>query len=194
MTVIRYDGTKHPAGFQGFRVVRTIGTEADYRQRYFAYSYYGYRDAEKLAYALDEKWEKEAARTIRRERVSHSCQSGENPQPNIIVKGFRADIEVSQKKNLYEWKTYFTPGFYVQNPGYGKSAAFFRIRKWGYQPAFKKAAEKYCKIHQLPPRSYRSLLEKLPDQEVFTQYLLRKIRKNGHKLSKKTLIKALNYV
>lgn len=194
MTVIKYDGMKHGGGFQGYRVVRTIGSEADYRQRYFSYRYYGYKDAKKLAYSLDEKWKKEAARTIRRERVSHICQYGENPRPNIIVVGFRADIEVSQKEGLYEWKTYFTPGFYVQNPGYGKSAAFFRIRKLGYQQAFEKAAEKYRQIHRLPPRSFRSLLEKVPDQAVFVQYLLRKVRRNGHKLSKKALIQALNHI
>lgn len=52
MTVIKYDGMKHGGGFQGYRVVRTIGSEADYRQRYFAYSYYGYKDAKNLAIVI----------------------------------------------------------------------------------------------------------------------------------------------
>lgn len=70
MSVRIYKDGEHPAGFVGVRVVRTIGSQRDYRQKYFNFrdpdnrkAFVSLEQEQKIiaeARALDEKWAKAA--------------------------------------------------------------------------------------------------------------------------------------
>jgi len=55
MAVIEYKEGQHGGGFVGFRVARTIGSNKDYRQKYFSIKKYADK-AFDLANDMDAKW------------------------------------------------------------------------------------------------------------------------------------------
>jgi len=187
MSVIYYKEGEHGGGFEGFRVARTIGGDANYRQRYFSLNRYSYAEANKLANTLDEKWKKETTAALNNKRILSVSKKNENASPHIIVEGFRAAILVERKKRAGETRTYYSPGFYVKKPGYGQSNIFFRVRKHGYQGAYIEAAKKYSDIHGLSANVRLALIAKKPNRSLFTNYLLQKLTEKECKLTKKTL-------
>jgi hypothetical protein len=115
-------------------------------------------------------------------------------KPSVIVTGLRAGIAIDHKIRAGESRTYFTPGFYVDSPGYGSSSAFFRIRKHGYKGAYIRAVKKYACIHKISGNGKLALFAKIPDKSVFTDYLINRIRHEQGMLSKKELNKKLDVV
>lgn len=180
MTVIFYDHGEHGAGFVGFRVARTIGTNTKYKQKYFSLKQYSYGEAAKLAYALDEKWEKEA------NEVKHITKLGPSKRssgPHIIADGIRAMIGIENKIRDGIKKTYFAPSFSVKIVGYGKGEIAFRPYTHGYEKAFELAVTKFSEIHGLTDTERLELLNKIPDKSVFTELLFERLRKNGHQVA-----------
>ena len=191
MAVIEYKEYEHDGGFVGFRTVRTIGTEKDYRQKYFSLQDYTYTTAKRLAHELDEKWKREAEKVIK-SKAKDIYKPRTKKDLHIIAEGFRAYIEVDKKIRAGELRTYYSPCFLVKVPGAGKGDLSFRPRKLGYQGAYVKAVKKYCEIHKLSSGDKLALLAKQPDKSLFTAHLLNKLRKRGYKLSKKALLEMLD--
>ena len=191
MAVIEYKEGEHGGGFIGFRVARTIGTASDYRQEYFSLSDYPRAEARSLANELEDVWKQEA-REVLQSKTRNIYMSRPKAGVHIIADGFRASIGIERKVRGGELRTYFVPCFLVKMPGYGKSNITYRIRKLGYKSAYVKAAKKYGDIHNLSTNDRLALIAKEPNKGVFTDYLLKKIRGNGHKLSKKDLLSMLD--
>ena len=192
MAVIEYKEYEHDGGFVGFRAVRTIGKESDYRQKYFSLQDYTHEQAKKLAYEQDEKWKKEAAEVVKA-RAKDIYKVRTKKDLHIFAEGFRAYIETDKKFRAGEIRTYYSPCYMVKIPGAGKSDITFRIRKHGFEGAYKEAVKKYCEIHHLSRKDKSALLKKQPDKTLFTDNLLGRLRKRGHKLSKKVLTEILEH-
>ncbi len=188
MTVIFYDDGEHNAGFVGFRAVRTVGRDNDYRQAYFSLNIYSYAEAHKLAHALDRKWEAEAAKVKLADRVRKRRASA---GPNIIATGFRATILVENKIRGGVKRTYFAPSFVVGNPGYGKGETVYRVSNLGYEKSFNLALAKYCEIHNLPDTDYSDLLEQMPCETIFSEYLLGLLHDRGYSISRDEVLEKL---
>jgi len=191
MAVIEYKEYEHDGGFVGFRTVRTIGTESDYRQKYFSLQDYSYTAAKRLAQELDKRWKLEAERHVK-SKAKNIYKQRDKKKSHIIADGFRAYIEAHTKIRAGEPRTYFSPVFLIKIPGVGKGDLSFRIHKLGYQAAFVKAAKKYSEIHKLSPSNRLALIAKQPEITLFTEHLLKNLRKRGHKLSKQALLEILN--
>ncbi len=190
MSVKEYKQFDHGGGFVGFRVSRTIGSNSDYRQAYFSTNKYRLREAKKMAYELDRKWEAEANEIKAKARREFRKKKGAGK--HIITDGLRAYISVDKKIRASEARTYFCPCFMVKKPGQGQADITFRIQKHGFHGAYVKAAREYCRIHGLSKNENLSLIALMPDRSLFTDYLLRNLRKRGHKLSKKALLEKLD--
>ncbi len=190
MAVIEYKAGEHGGGFVGFRVARTIGVESDYRQEYFSLSDYSRAEARRLANELEASWKQEAQDVIKSKRKNINTPRSKS-DGHIIADGFRAGIGIERKVRSGVLRTYFVPCFWVKIPGVGKSNMTFRIRKYGFKSAYIKAATKYGEIHQLSTNDRLALIAREPEKELFTGSILRKLRKNGHKLTKKALLEML---
>lgn len=191
MSVMFYDKGEHPAGFVGFRVVRTIGTEKDYRQKYYGLTEYSYQRAEALAYKQDEAWAIEAKSVLKDARINKIRGSGGE---HIIANGLRAAFLVERKVRGGETRSYINPAFMVKLPGYGKADKAFRIGKTGYRQAYAKAVIFFCKIHDYDNEVRRDLLEKMPAPSVFLVDLARNLKENGHEVDMHDLYDKLGVV
>jgi len=189
MSVIEYKINEHAGGFVGFRAERTIGIESDRRCLYFSLNEYNHSEAKKLALECDNKWKAEANLFKKENKLSKKRR---NANPNVIVDGFRAYIDVQKKKRAGKIKCYFSPVFLVKHPGHGKPSISFRINKYGYRGAFMAALKKYSEIHGLTNDQKLSVLAKIPDRSLFYGYLLKNLRDRGHVLTKNTLSKVLD--
>jgi len=192
MAVIEYKEYEHDGGFVGFRTVRTIGKEADYRQKYFSLQDYSYNEAKELAYELDAKWKREAEKVVKA-KAKDIYKPRTKKDLHIIAEGFRAFIETDRKFRAGEYKTYYTPCFMVKKPGAGLGDITFRIRRYGYEEAYNEAVKKYCQIHKISRKDKAALLEKMPEKSLFTTHLLNRLRRNGHKLTKKSVLELLEF-
>jgi len=188
MGIIRYAIHEHGAGFIGYRVTRTLGSNKDYRQRYFSEKKLGWKEALRQAELQDEKWAKEARIRRRSKRIHEINGTQKTTSKNIIVTGFRAVILIENRFRTGEFRTYFAPAFEVRRVGTMEIPIIFRIRKLGYRGAYIKATEKYSELQGLSARSRLALIAKMPDRELFRGFLRRRLARNGHRLT----IKALN--
>lgn len=180
MTVIFYDHGQHDTGFVGFRVARTIGTNGEYRQKYFSLNKYSYGKAARLAHDLNDKWEAEASAV---KHIAKLAQRRRSWGPNVIVNGLRAVISVERKIRGGQKRAYFSASFNVKKIGCGKGDIAFRTSVHGYEGAFELAVIKYSEIHSLSDTERLELLSKIPSPTVFTGYLLDRLHSNGHQVS-----------
>lgn len=188
MAVIFYDEGEHAAGFIGFRVATTIGSDDEYRQKYYSLNNYSYAAAEKLAHAQDAIWRAEAEEINRFNKLH---QRKKHWGKNIIVEGLRAYIGVESKVRKGEKKWYFYPIFLVTKPGYGKGDISYRTSVHGYKKAYQLAVTEYCRIHDLKTADRKRLLEMIPCETIFSEYLLEKVKERGHKICKPALLDKL---
>jgi len=186
MAIIEYKLGEHQSGFVGFRVARTIGDQADYRQEYFALSEYTRADARRFAKELDREWELEAKEVLKSKKKNIYTDSLKYKK-NVFAIGLRASIEVEHKFRGGEERAYFAPCFLVKKPGIGKSCITYRIRKLGFDTAYTNAVEKYCELHELDRKDKAVLLSRRPERSLFTNTLLKDLRARGYKLNKKNL-------
>lgn len=186
MAIIEYKLGEHQSGFVGFRVARTIGDQADYRQEYFALSEYSRADARRFAKELDHEWQLEAKEVLKSKKKNIYTDSLKYKK-NVFAIGLRASIEVEHKFRGGEDRAYFAPCFLVKKPGIGKSCITYRIRKLGFECAYIEAVTKYCELHDLSDEDEAVLLSRQPDRTLFTNTLLKELRTRGYKLSKKAL-------
>lgn len=191
MAVMFYDKGDHPAGFIGFRVVRTVGTEEDYRQKYYGLSEYSYQRAESLAHKQDEAWALEAEAVLKDARINKIRGPGGS---HIIANGLRAAYLVENKDRGGEVRTYINPAFLVKIPGHGKSDKAFRIGKAGYRQAYAKAVVFFCKTHDYDNQMRKELLDKIPPPSVFLDDLAQNLRENGHEVDMYELYDKLGVV
>jgi len=193
MSVIKYKIGEHGSGFVGYRVARTIGDNADYRQKYFSFKYYGEDAAKKLAYSLDKRWQSEAIKVRRYKELLYGLRLNDDERrPHVIAKGLRGSILVERKYREGRMKTYFAPGFHAAPRGHGRSERFFRIGKWGFKGAYIKAVAFYAKARQLNAADTLALVARQPEKTLFTEYLLPQCQDRGHDLSKQHLAEVLN--
>ena len=192
MTVIKYEEGEHGGGFCGYRVVTTVGSDAAYRQQYYSFNHYGETAAKRLAHALNQKWRADAERILEIRETLAVCTLNTKGRPNNIVRGLRAAIAVDKKYRHGALRMYFTPGFFVKIPGYGKSDKLFRITKWGYKNAYVKAATMYSELHNLDTATSLALLAKQPKPSLFLTYLLPQLRARGYVLTTKRMQEMLD--
>lgn len=189
MAVIFYDTGEHDAGFVGFRVATTIGSDKEYRQAYFSLKQYSYAMAARLAHDLDEKWRAEAEAVLRERKL---IQPQPALKPNIVARGFRAAIGIERKIRKGVKTTYFSTNFIIEKAGNGRSTLTFRTTVHGYAKAFELAAMEYRQIHGLTQDEYDELLGRLPCTTVFTDFLYERVKANGHEISVDDVIGKLN--
>lgn len=170
MSVREYKKGEHPRGFVGFRVVRVVKS---YRQRYFSTNHYERHVAHKLAHELDDKWreEQEQIKYLNQTRSTRK-RAGEN----VIATGLRAYISIDMRKNR-ENKIHFNPCFIVDKKGGG--AYTFNTEAYGFTAAYTNAVNRYCQIHELDSSQRDILLRRKPSKEIFTVYLLNRIKARG---------------
>lgn len=72
MAVIFYAEGEHPSGFVGYRVATPLGTQQEFRQRYFPLNEYSAATAERLANELDAQWREQAVDEVRLNRLRRS--------------------------------------------------------------------------------------------------------------------------
>ncbi len=190
MTVLEYRDGEHGGGFVGFRVVRTIGSADEYRQRYFSLGSYSYRRARKLAYELDARWKEEAEQNRVLNKIHRKTKR--SSKLHILAVGLKAWIDVEQKQRGGVERVYFVPCFKVKIPGVRKPDKVFRIRKLGYRAAWIQAVMVYSEIHGIPSGEQLALMARRPDKELFTGYLLQRLCRRGYTLSKSKLEKMLD--
>ena len=184
MAIIEYKTGEHPGGFVGFRVVRTLGSQSLYRQKYFSVNQLTYKEAERLAEQQDKDWSKRAEALKSAQVVRHRRK---NAGRHIIAQGLRASILIDKRVRAGELRTYYSPAFLVKKPGRNQSDVSFRIKKLGYRKAYIEAVNQYAEIHQLESGQRLALASRLPDRSLFTDYLQPKLKQCGHKLTKAVL-------
>lgn len=184
MAVFFYDVGDHPAGFVGFRVATSGGSDSIYLQQYFSLNQYGYERAKLLADRLNERWRKGAEARLAEDK---GVVKRKGSSQNIICTGLRAYINVEIKKRSGEIRKYYTPVFVVKNPGYGKGEFTFRTSSRGYENAYLAAVDKYAEIHNLSDLNYVALLNKMPDKDLFRGALLDQVYRRGHFMSEEEL-------
>lgn len=189
MAVIYYGEGDHEAGFVGFRVATTIGSNSNYKQAYFSLNEYSYRMAELLANQLNEKWKLEAEQV---KLKNMTTKLRKNSGPHIIAQGIKAKICVERKFRGGESKAYFSPCFSVKIPSQGKGDTVFRTSKHGYTEAYKKAVDLHCDIHGLTDTQYVELLGRIPSPSLFTEHLVELTQNRGHNVTKSEILKKLN--
>ncbi len=185
MTILEYKKDEHPSGFIGFRVVRTLGANDDYRQKYFSINKYGYDAAKVAAQAQDLEWKKVAENN--KKNFKNKLNVKKNSNPGVIVNGLRAYIIAEKKLRREGYKHYYTPCFIVKKPGVGNPDITFRITKHGYRSAYVKAVKKYCELHALGNNDKLRMIALLPDRSLFMNDMLKNLRDRGHKMTKKYL-------
>ena len=181
MAVIEYKEGEHPQGLIGFRVARTLGSDKERKEYFFSASVYGAR-AQQLARTKDQELASIAAENRRQNALKRKSDYQ-------FATGFCAKLLVERKVRGGELRTYFCPAFCVSDSGRDRS---FRIPKWGYQNAWSKAVSHFIETRGLDGNEALSLLARKPDKNIFTGTLLSRIRKRGHKLSKKALLDMLD--
>lgn len=179
MAVIFYDKGDHDSGFIGFRAVRTVGDAKDYRQKYFGLSEYSFSRAKELAYKQDAEWAKEAEEVLKDARVNKVRGEGGE---HIIANGLRASFRVERRVRGGELRTYISPLFMVKLPGYGRGDKAFSISRHGYRKAYFRAVSYYCNLHGYDQRIKQSLLDKIPQPDVYLGPLANNLRENGHEV------------
>jgi hypothetical protein len=145
MAEIFYDEGEHPAGFVGFRVATTLGLASELRQAYYSLSEYNYSKAVLLAHRQNDKWREEAEINKRAARLASPTKK---VSAGRIVTGLQVGFSVEKGRKAH-YGTYITPGFFVQNLGYGKGDKLFRISVMGFDNAYREAVHYYAKIHNL---------------------------------------------
>lgn len=190
MAVLEYKEGEHAAGFIGFRVATTLGSNDTYKQAYFSTKQMSHTKAKKLAFAQDKAWREEAERAIREKLMSKKANSG----PGVIVAGLRAGIAISNKHRGDKLYIHFRPIFYVKKPGYGKGEINFPIISLGFSNAYSEAVKAYAKIHSLSKREIEFVSSLEPGTDLFTGPLLKGLRKKGYKLSKRDLLSKLKNI
>lgn len=176
MAVIFYGEGDHPAGFVGYRVSTTIGQADIPKQRYFALSQYSPREAHYLAEKLDAKWRAEAAVVRKENRLRRGRSNG---GPGVIAMGLRAGFRVDRGRKSH-YGTYVTPCFFVGFPGYGKGQKIFATTVHGFDGAFDKAVDLFCKIHGLTDEERAQIMRKRPVKDVFCHDLRLGLLNKGH--------------
>lgn len=191
MAVMFYDKGDHPAGFIGFRVVRTVGSEDDYRQKYYGLTEYSYSRAESLAHKQDQEWALEAEAVLKAARLSKIRGPGGE---HIIANGLRAAFLVERKERGGEIRTYINPAFMVKTQGYGNRDKAFRIGNTGYRQAYSKAVTFFCSLHDYDDEVRKDLLKRIPEPSVFLGNLADNLRDNGHDVDMHDLYDKLGVV
>lgn len=186
MSVRFYEKGEHPAGFVGFRVARTIGTDSNYRQKYFSLNAYEKREAERLAHELDSQWLAESESYLREQKIWSLSKPG-----NV---GRIADgLYLSLKYGLAKANRYLDPCVVVGSAVYGEGDTRFSIPHLGYAEAFTQAVDLYVEQYQLTPNEREELLSRQPAIEVFTNCLGERVQKHFPKwkdeLSRKLSLK-----
>jgi hypothetical protein len=167
MAVIFYAEGEHPSGFVGYRVATTLGTQQEFRQKYFSLSEYAAATAERLAHELEAQWREQAADEVRLNRLRRSKKSA---GPGGLITGLRAYIRVGQGKAAHH-TGYVSPMFVVQMPGHGVGEKRYSIRKLGFDAAFTQAVEFYALVNGLTEAEKTSVMQLKPARELFTDTL-----------------------
>jgi hypothetical protein len=176
MAVLFYDEGDHPAGFVGFRVATTLGLATELKQTYYSLSDYSYSKAYLLAHKQNNEWREQAEinkRVARLEGPSAKASAGS------IIKGLRAGFRVERGRKAH-YGTYITPGFFVQNLGYGNGDKLFRITMLGFDKAYRDAVLYYASIHKLSAEEMLNLEARRPDESLFTNELLAELVLKGY--------------
>lgn len=191
MAVIEYKAGQHPLGLVGFRVACTLGSDKRRRERFISIKSRGYDKAKQKAEQLNREFQQEAEEYKRQQRhKSRSKRAIENKA--IIVDGLRANIHVAIDKRCAKPTTRFTPCFLVTTPKRGTADTIIRISKHGYQNAYIKAVMLFCERYDVPEENALSLMAKIPNRDIFTGFLLKRVKSNGHKLTRKQLLAMLD--
>lgn len=191
MAVIYYDVGDHPAGFTGFRVATTIGSDKDYRQQYFSLKEYSYHQARLLANKLNDEWRSQAEEYL----VSRSPAVSLNTKtPNVITNGLRAVISLDKKMRNGKINNYLVTGFMVdtKNLSGGRVSKLHRTALHGYDTAFEMAVEHYCQVRGLDLEDQELLMTLKPTTDLFTGYLLDRLSKRTNEFSKLDVLLKLN--
>jgi hypothetical protein len=191
MGILKYAVGHHGGGFIGYRVTRTIGSNNDYRQRYFSEKKLGWKEALRQAELQDEEWFKEAKIIRRSKPILELKGTQKTTSKNIIVSGFRAIIITDNRFRRGEFRTYFSPAFEVRKLGTTEMPLYFPIKKLGFRGAYIKAAKKYNELQGLSANSHLALVAKMPDRELFRGFLRQRLVRNGHRLTLKEIDKLL---
>ena len=180
MAVLYYAEGDHDSGFIGFRVATSIGTEDDYRQKYFSLNEYGGYDAAKqAAHELNDRWRAQARETIRANKI---FKLDRDAGPNQICRGLRGAIVLSKKDSGNDDRHYYyQPAFKVSGYTARLPEKAFRMSLYGYEQAFEQAVIWFCGIHRLDKWQQLALMEMIPDRSLFTGYLYNSLLLNGHK-------------
>lgn len=167
MAVIFYGEGEHPSGFVGYRVATTLGTQQEFRQKYFSLGEHAAATAERLAHELDAQWREQAENEVRLNRLSRSKG---NAGPGGLITGFRAYIRVGRGKAAHH-TGFVSPVFVVQKPGHGVGERMFSIRKLGYDEAFSQAADYYALVNGLSEAELAAVRRLKPERKLFTETL-----------------------
>lgn len=181
MAIIEYKEGEHPQGLIGFRVARTLGSDANRKEFFFSTSVHGDK-----AYQLAKEKEQELAAIALDNRRKNALKRKSNYQ---FATGFCAKILVERKTRGGELRTYFCPAFCVSYDGKDRA---FRIPKWSYAGAWAKAVSFFVETRDLDGNEALSLLARKPDKSIFTGNLLKRVTRRGHKLTGKKLKEMLD--
>ena len=174
MAVLEYKEGDHPGGFVGFRAVRTVGCDNDYRQLYFSLKEYSYTRAKALAEQFENEWAKEAADVLREKRLNGQMLRSQN----TIATGLRGYINAEKRTRAGQSRRWYTPVFLVRaEKGRDK---VFNIYTLGYQAAWEQAVDAYADYYELPDLDKLRLLAKRPPKTFFTETLYSGLSKRGH--------------
>ena len=164
MSVRFYGKGEHPAGFVGFRVARTVGSENKYKQKYFSLNAYSLEEAEALAYELDALWKTHSSNYLREQRIWRLTRPG---KVSRIAEGFYLMVDYGLTKK----SRYLEPVIVVGRRDDTEFDVKFRVKALGYDATYQSAAKLFSETHELTHDEHKEILSRQPPISVFTNYL-----------------------
>lgn len=192
MAVIKYARGEHPGGFIGYRVATTVGSDGDYRQRYYSLDRYGSK-AKVLAYRQDRQWRAQAERLKSNRRVN-------NPTHQFTQRGITGITGMTIQNTYYMPKNGGRVSIYPKiligypdQDGVRRAKAYGIRANGGLEKAWLKACRFYKSVYTVRPRDYTRIRRSVPCIDDVVTYLLSRAREAGYVVRRSDIKLGLSY-